>query len=113
MKFDEYQKKAKKYDTGKPGEGLLSPAFMEKVLGLAGEAGEATDKVKKIIRDQNGEISRESREELLKELGDVLWYVASVARYLDEPLSRVAEGNLAKLESRYQRGKLGGSGDNR
>ena len=88
-------------------------AFMEKVLGLAGEAGEAVDKVKKILRDHQGKISEADREALLKELGDVLWYVASVARYLDEPLARVAEGNLAKLESRYQRGKLGGSGDDR
>ena len=113
MELDEYQKRAKRYDTGEPGGGLLSVAFMEKVLGLAGEAGEATDKVKKILRDHGGEISEEDREGLLKELGDVLWYVASVARYLDEPLSKVAKGNLEKLESRLQRGKLGGSGDNR
>ena len=113
MDFDTYQAKAKKYDTGEAGGGLFTIAFMEKVLGLAGEAGEATDKVKKILRDHQGEISREDREALLKELGDVLWYVASVARYLDEPLSEVAKGNLAKLESRYQRGKLGGSGDDR
>lgn len=113
MNFDEYQAKAKKYDMGEPGGGLMTPAFMEKVLGLAGEAGEATDKVKKILRDHDGELTEKDRAGLLKELGDVLWYVASVARYLDEPLSEVAKGNLAKLESRYQRGKLGGSGDER
>ena len=113
MKFDEYQEKAQKYDTGNPGDGLMSIAFMEKILGLAGEAGEAVDKVKKILRDNNGEISAEARAELLKELGDTLWYIASVARYLDEPLSRVAKANLAKLESRYQRHQLHGSGDNR
>lgn len=113
MDFDEYQKRAKKYDMGKPGGGVMAGAFMEKVLGLAGESGEAADKVKKIIRDHDGGLSEEDREGLLKELGDVLWYVASVARYLDEPLSKVAEGNLDKLESRYQRGKLGGSGDER
>lgn len=113
MEMDEYQKKAKKYDTGEAGGGLMSVAFMEKVLGLAGEAGEAVDKVKKILRDHSGEISEADREGLIKELGDTLWYIASVARYLDEPLSRVAEGNLAKLESRYQRGKLHGAGDER
>ena len=113
MDFDEYQKRAKKYDMGEPGGGVMAGAFMEKVLGLAGESGEAADKVKKIIRDHDGELSEEDRAALLKELGDVLWYVASVARYLDEPLSKVAEGNLDKLESRYQRGKLGGSGDER
>ena len=83
------------------------------MLGLAGEAGEAADKFKKIIRDKNGEISEKDREELVKELGDTLWYVATVARYLDVRLSEVVEKNMEKLESRYVRRKLGGQGDNR
>lgn len=113
MEFDEYQEKAKKYDTFRRTEDLAAPAFMEKVLGLAGEAGEATDKVKKILRDHEGKMTEEDKAGLVKELGDVLWYLANIARYLDVPLSEVAEGNLEKLESRLQRGKLHGEGDER
>lgn len=113
MDFDTYQREAQKYDTGRPGGGLESAAFMEKVLGLAGESGEVVDKVKKILRDEGGEISDAARTALLKELGDVLWYVASIARYLEAPLSGVAQDNLAKLESRYRRGKIHGAGDER
>ena len=106
MNFDEYQKRAQKYD-------FFAPGFSEKILGLAGESGEAADKVKKIIRDHQGQATAADRTTLIKELGDVLWYLASLARYLDTPLSQVAEENLAKLESRYQRNKLHGSGDER
>ena len=71
------------------------------------------DKVKKIIRDKGGYASEEDRMEIAKELGDVLWYVANVARYLDVSLSDIAEGNIAKLSSRKKRNKLHGEGDNR
>lgn len=123
--FDEYQRRVVKYDVGEnqkireevgTGVGpqrLLDAEFIDKVLGLAGEAGETADKFKKIIRDKGGEISEEDRGELVKELGDTLWYVATVARYLDVKLSEVAEGNVEKLEKRYARGKLSGEGDNR
>ena len=92
---------------------LKAPGFLEKVLGLVGEAGEAADKIKKIIRDKGGYASEEDRDAIVKELGDVLWYVASIARYLDVPLSNVAEGNIAKLESRKRRNKISGEGDER
>ena len=113
LEFDDYQKKAKKYDQF---EEVISPkeaGFIEKVLGLTGEAGETADKIKKIIRDKNGEISEEDRKEVAKELGDVLWYIAAISRNLGVSLSEVAEMNLEKLESRYQRGKIKGEGDNR
>ncbi len=113
MKFDDYQKKAQKYDKFEKTDGLNEVGMIEKVLGLAGEAGETADKVKKILRDKGGEVTDVDREEIGKELGDVLWYVAAIARNLDLTLSGVAEQNLEKLESRYQRGKIGGSGDNR
>ena len=113
MQLDEYQEKSKKYDLGEQTNQLLAPAFMEKILGLSGEAGEFSDKVKKILRDKGGKYDTADRIELLKELGDVLWYVTAVARYLDEPLSELAAGNIDKLESRYQRNQLSGSGDNR
>ena len=82
-------------------------------LGLAGEAGEIANKVKKIIRDNNGDIPYAVREALVDELGDVLWYVAAVADSLLASLDQIAFKNLVKLQSRKDRGKIGGSGDTR
>lgn len=113
MEFDEYQKKAAKYDLFEVSSDLKEVGFIEKVLGLTGEAGETADKIKKVLRDKDGMVSDEDRESITKELGDVLWYVAAIARYLGVDLSEVAEGNINKLESRYQRNKLHGAGDER
>ncbi len=113
MNFDKYQKKAAEFDLFETTADLSEPGFLEKVLGLVGEAGEAADKVKKILRDKGGRASEEDKAEIVKELGDVLWYVANVARSLGVSLSEVAEGNIEKLSSRKKRGKLTGSGDNR
>ena len=113
MDFNEYQERAKKYDFFQPTGSLKDIGFIEKVLGLSGEAGEASDKIKKILRDKDGVISEEDREAVSKELGDTLWYLATVARYLGVKLEAVAKGNLEKLESRYQRNKLHGEGDER
>ena len=123
--LDDYQTAALKYDTFQGyRDGLMKYSrdgimlatengLIEKVLGLPGEAGEAADKFKKIIRDKDGLISRLDREEIVKELGDVLWYVAMIAEYLEIPLSEVANVNVDKLESRFKRNKLHGNGDNR
>ena len=119
MGFDEYQEKAKKYDFFEATEDLKAidalkqPGFMEKVLGLTGEAGEIADKIKKILRDKGGVISDDDRAAVVKELGDTLWYVASIARYLGVPLSEVASVNLDKLEGRVRRGTMHGEGDER
>ncbi len=83
------------------------------VLGLCGEAGEVAEKVKKVMRDEGGVVSSEKREELKKELGDVLWYVANVATELDITLHEIADANITKLFSRKERGKIQGDGDNR
>ena len=113
MGFDEYQKQIEKYDLMAPEGDVVSMGMIEKVLGLAGEAGEVADKVKKLVRDRGGAISEDDKAEIVKELGDVLWYTATIARYLEVPFSEMAEGNVQKLESRQQRGKLNGFGDNR
>lgn len=89
-----------------------SGSLVYPVLGLTGEAGEVAEKVKKIIRDRDGVVG-DQRDELVKELGDVLWYLAACCHELDVPLELIASVNLAKLESRAQRGVLGGDGDNR
>lgn len=83
------------------------------VLGLTGEAGEVAEKWKKVIRDNNGELSQEVRELMILELGDVLWYVARAADHLGVTLSTVAKLNLDKLDSRAQRNVIKGSGDRR
>ena len=113
MKFDDYQEKAKKYDLFEATEDLNQAGFMEKVLGLVGEAGETADKIKKLIRDKGGVVNDEDKDAVVKELGDTLWYLAGISRYLDVPLSEVAQGNLDKLESRWERNKLHGEGDKR
>lgn len=82
-------------------------------LGLVGEAGEIANKVKKIIRDDNNVLSDEKRAELLKEAGDVLWYLSQFVNELEGDLGKVAQGNVDKLYSRKERGVLQGSGDNR
>ncbi len=80
-------------------------------LGLAGEAGEFCEKVKKIFRDSNGEISPETRILLGKELGDVLWYCSALSTELGFTLSEIAQMNIEKLSSRKSREKIHGSGD--
>lgn len=82
-------------------------------LGLTGEAGEVADKVKKIIRDNNGQLSDEKKLEIVKEIGDVLWYCATLSHDLGFTLEEIAQMNYDKLHSRQLRGKLHGSGDNR
>jgi len=115
MKFNEYQEQALTFSILAKEKQLnaSSPSYVAKVLGLVGEAGEVAEKYKKIIRDKEGIISEEDRKELLKELGDVLWYVAVISSYLEMPLEEVAQGNIDKLSSRKRRGTQSGSGDNR
>jgi len=80
-------------------------------LGLVGESGEIANKIKKIIRDKIP--SANWKTDLPNEIGDVLWYCAMLADYLDADLGSIMENNLEKLQSRKKRGVLGGSGDNR
>jgi NTP pyrophosphatase (non-canonical NTP hydrolase) len=77
-------------------------------LGLCGEAGEVTEKIKKHIRDNYF-----NREEILKELGDVLFYTIKIAQHYGFVASDVPSANVIKLESRKARGVQRGSGDNR
>lgn len=109
MDFEEYQKKSRKTalypDVGNN--------FVYPTLGLAGEAGEVSEKVKKIIRDDGGEVLPEKKKELAKELGDVLWYVSQLATEFGLSLDDIAKENIEKLYSRLERGKINGSGDNR
>jgi|SRR3989344_2589357 len=109
MTFDEYQEQSRK-TAMYPGlnKNLVYPA-----LGLTGEAGEVAEKIKKIIRDHGGVPNDTHREEIKKELGDVLWYVSQMSTELGISMKDVAAANLEKLFSRMERGKIQGSGDNR
>lgn len=102
--FDHYQAKAK--GTAIYAERVALPYLS---LGLAGEAGEFAGKIAKHYRDQ----TRLDDEDLVKELGDMLWFVSQMADYLGYDLSEVADRNLKKLADRKDRGVIGGSGDNR
>ena len=83
------------------------------LLGLCGEAGEIAEKAKKIVRDQSSDFSKIDTDDLAKELGDVLWYVAVLADHFDITLDDIGAKNIAKLASRQQRGVIIGSGDDR
>ncbi|HRY28140.1 MAG TPA: nucleoside triphosphate pyrophosphohydrolase family protein [Candidatus Moranbacteria bacterium] len=109
MDFKEYQEKSRKtalYPN-------IGNNFVYPTLGLAGEAGEVAEKIKKVIRDKEGIIDDATREEIKKELGDVLWYLSQIASELNLSFDEVAEFNIEKLASRMERGKLHGNGDNR
>ena len=85
------------------------------VLGLGGETGEVQEKLKKFIR-KGGDINNlpdEFKEELMLELGDVLWYAARIAFVCGYSLEEVATKNVIKLTDRKQRDVILGDGDKR
>jgi NTP pyrophosphatase (non-canonical NTP hydrolase) len=108
VELSEYQRLSRRTAEYPREQWLAYPA-----LGLAGEAGEVAEHVKKAIRDDAGTVSDERRAAMTKELGDVLWYVAQLASELELELEDVAAQNLEKLRSRQRRGVLSGSGDDR
>ena len=98
MKFEEYQSKASVT--------ALYPKRLSNLeyptLGLAGEAGEVANIVKKIQRDFGGEITDEIRVKLKDELGDVLWYISACADELGLKLEEIAQFNVEKLAERHK-----------
>lgn len=106
MNISDYQTQAVK--TAIYMQDIIYPA-----LGLANEAGEVLGKIKKALRDNDGDFTPDIHQSISDELGDVLWYIAALSRDLGIPLEKIAQNNLDKLNSRMARGVLGGSGDNR
>lgn len=112
MTLNEYQSGARTTALYPEHARIVYPA-----LKLAGEAGEVAEKLGKLMRDEGFEpgapLGDAARDALVKELGDVLWYVANLAADLGVGLDEVASINLAKLASRRDRGVIHGSGDER
>ena len=106
--FNTYQRSATRTAIYPPEHKILYPA-----LGLAREAGEVANKVKKVMRDGVENQPDNWKEQIASEIGDVLWYCAALATDLNVSLGMIASLNEKKLQDRYDRGKLNGSGDNR
>ena len=83
--------------------------LVENTLGLVGEAGEVAEKIKKYLRDK----TKVSQKEIVKELGDVIFYATALANFFYSNLPEVIEANMTKLDDRAERGVIKGSGDNR
>lgn len=109
MNFQEYQEQSRKTAVyPNVGDNVVYP-----VLGIAGESGEVAEKVKKILREKNGVVEEGSKQEIAKELGDLLWYMSQLATELGISFDEVAQKNIMKTQSRMERGVLLGDGDNR
>lgn len=106
MTLNEYQEQAHK--TSLHNQPIIYPT-----LGLTGEAGEVADKVKKVIRDNDGIFTEEKKHQTALELGDVMWYAAELAHDLGFTLEEICQMNLDKVFSRQQRNQIHGSGDER
>jgi NTP pyrophosphatase (non-canonical NTP hydrolase) len=97
MEVNEYQRLAMKTLNPELGK---KDVLINGVMGLCGEAGEAIDIVKKHLAQGHAL----DKEALIKELGDVAWYLAETAYALDVPLEEVFQRNIEKLKMRYPEG---------
>ena len=113
MDFNEYQRECRKTDVGTAAQDCLEPGWLYYALGMAGETGELMEKIKKLFRDKNGVIDFEFKEAVVKEMGDVQWYMARLADQFEIDFESVAITNVKKLASRKVRNKIHGSGDER
>lgn len=110
MTFDEYQRQA--LTTAQSAhEPLMEQTIW--AMGVAGEAGEVVEKWKKIVAYKEGKITPDDLDELAKELGDVVWYIAVMAHSLGLSFDDIMNRNVEKLKSRKARGVIMGTGDNR
>ena len=82
-------------------------------IAINEEAGEIAGKVKKLIRDDYGVLTEERRLAIIKECGDVLYYLGRMCHFLNSTLEEAAQSNVDKYNDRKSRGKLHGDGDDR
>lgn len=120
MELNEYQKKAMQTCME------TSNNFSYMFFNLVGEVGEFSSKIAKLIRKGNGVVNanhlcevvtnfgdKNAKEELSKELGDVLWQLSGLCTVLNVTLEDIAKQNLEKLADRQKRNVIDGNGDNR
>ena len=108
MTFEEYSRDALATSICPENMDVIYP-----LIGLSGEAGEVAEKVKKVYRDNNGIFTDEIRHQIVKELGDCLWYINKMVADLGYTLEDAAIINLEKCYKRRAYNTLHGSGDNR
>lgn len=118
MNFNEYDAKTEQTAVY-PGQGTVF-GLMYVGLGCAGEAGEAADKIKKVVRDfarsptlPSVDLTPEHKDMIISELGDNLWYISRVSNELGFTLEYVAEKNVEKISRRKANGTIHGFGDDR
>lgn len=83
------------------------------ILGLNGEAGEAAEKVKKCLRDNNGKFDEETKNAIKKELADVLWYIWAAADDMNTSLDEIMSIGIKKVKERQETNTVHGNGDDR
>ena len=110
MQLSDYQKQA--LNTWNPPERIKELDISYLALGLGNEAGEVQGKIKKLLRGDY-KLTPEIQEALEHELGDVLWYLSTLAHEFGISLDSIAQSNLNKLADRKQRNVIQGNGDNR
>lgn len=103
-KYDNFMSTSKVYDCLP----IIYP-----ILGLNGEAGEAAEKVKKCLRDNNGKFDEETKYAIKKELADVLWYIWAAADDMNTSLDEIMSIGIKKVKERQETNTVHGSGDNR
>lgn len=111
INFNDYQNKAGMtalYPNKGEFGGLIYCLF-----GVFGEAGELMNHAQKALRDNGGEFNAEIKKKMIGEMGDMLWFMSQLCKELEIDFSHVPIKNLDKLADRMERGKIGGSGDNR
>lgn len=113
MNFNEYQRKTRLTDKGVGQRHGLEPPWLYYALGIAGETGELVEKVKKHFRDYYGCMNDQQKKAIIKEMGDILWYIARLADSWQIKFDDVAKENIEKLLSRKERGTIHGEGDDR
>ena len=97
MEINEYQKLALKTNNGQPDKDMM---LLNSALGLAGESGEVVDIIKKYYFHSHNL----DKQQLIKELGDVCWYIAQCCFAIDTDMKTVMEENIRKLAKRYPNG---------
>lgn len=104
MELLSYQNQAKRTAVYPSNHTIIGLMYV--TLGLTGESGEIANNVKKTVRDDNGILTDDRKDQIIDELGDVLWYISMLCYEIDVSLETVALRNLAKLRKRQRENKL-------